>query len=75
MNNFQIAWRSIRQRGVASSLTMFSMALGVMLVVLVLSIYGIVSREFDLGLPLDRWGSGWRLAADFELGLLSQPAG
>ncbi len=46
MNNFQIAWRSIRQRGVASSLTMFSMALGVMLVVLVLSIYGIVSESF-----------------------------
>ena len=46
MNIFQIAWRSIRQRGIASSLTMFSMALGVMLVVMVLSIYGIVSESF-----------------------------
>ena len=46
MNIFQIAWRSIQQRGIASTLTMLSMALGVMLVVLVLSIYGIVSESF-----------------------------
>lgn len=46
MNIFQVAWRSIQQRGIASTLTMLSMALGVMLVVLVLSIYGIVSESF-----------------------------
>lgn len=42
----QIAYRSIRQRGVASLLTMFSMALGVTLVVAVLSIHGVVDRSF-----------------------------
>jgi len=36
MSFFRIALRSILQRGVASLLTMFSMALGVMLVVAVL---------------------------------------
>ena len=46
MSIFRIAWRSIQQRGVASGLTMFSMALGVMLVVLVLAIYGIVAESF-----------------------------
>ena len=42
----QIAFRSIRQRGVASLLTMFSMSLGVMLVVAVLSIHGVVTQSF-----------------------------
>jgi putative ABC transport system permease protein len=42
----QIAFRSIRQRGVASLLTMFSMSLGVTLVVAVLSIHGVVDRSF-----------------------------
>src|SRR5262249_50783442 len=37
---------SILQRGVASLLTTFSMALGVMLVVAVLSIHGVVSQSF-----------------------------
>ena len=46
MNIFQIALRSIRQRGLASFLTMFSMALGVMLVVAVLSIHGVVTKQF-----------------------------
>ncbi|MCA9178988.1 MAG: ABC transporter permease [Planctomycetales bacterium] len=46
MNVFQIAWKSIRQRWLASSLTMASMALGVMLVVAVLSIHGVVSQQF-----------------------------
>lgn len=46
MSLFAIAYRSIRQRGVASALTMFSMALGVMLVVAVLSIHGVVSQSF-----------------------------
>jgi putative ABC transport system permease protein len=43
---FGIAWRSIRQRGLASGLTSLSMALGVMLVVAVLSIHGVVSQSF-----------------------------
>jgi len=42
----KIAARSIRQRGVASLLTMFSMALGVTLVVAVLSIHGVVDKSF-----------------------------
>src|SRR5882757_3315890 len=46
MSLFKIALRSILQRGVASLLTMFSMALGVMLVVAVLSIHGVVSQSF-----------------------------
>src|SRR5687768_6664233 len=46
MSLFAIALRSIQQRGVASALTIFSMALGVMLVVAVLSIHGVVSQSF-----------------------------
>src|SRR6266404_928096 len=46
MSLFRIALRSILQRGIASLLTMFSMALGVMLVVAVLSIHGVVSQSF-----------------------------
>src|SRR6056297_2250771 len=46
MSLWRIAWRSIQQRGVASLLTSFSMALGVMLVVSVLSIHGIVAQSF-----------------------------
>lgn len=46
MNLFKIAWRSIQQRGLASLLTALSMALGVMLVVAVLSIHGVVSESF-----------------------------
>jgi ABC-type antimicrobial peptide transport system permease subunit len=42
-----IAWRSITQRGVASLLTIFSMALGVMMVVAVLSIHGVVTKSFE----------------------------
>jgi len=42
----KIAARSIRQRGVASLLTMFSMSLGVTLVVAVLSIHGVIDRSF-----------------------------
>ena len=43
----RIAWRNIRQRGVASFLTASSMALGIMLLVCVLSMVGVVSRQFD----------------------------
>ena len=46
MSLWKIAWRSIQQRGVASALTALSMALGVLLVVLVLSIHGVVSQSF-----------------------------
>ena len=44
MNVFKIAWRSIQYRGTGSALTILSMALGVMMVVAVLSIYGLVQN-------------------------------
>jgi putative ABC transport system permease protein len=52
MRLWQIAWRSIGQRALASSLTGLSMALGVMLVVAVLVIHGVVDKSFlnDSGL-------------------------
>ncbi len=46
MSLWKIAWRSIQQRALASSLTGFSMALGVMLVVAVLVIHGAISDSF-----------------------------
>ena len=46
MNVFKIAWRSIQYRGAGSALTIISMALGVMMVVAVLSIYGLVQDSF-----------------------------
>ena len=46
MNVFKIAWRSIQHRGFGSLLTIISMALGVMMVVAVLSIHGLVSQSF-----------------------------
>ena len=46
MNVFKIAWRSIQHRGFGSFLTIVSMALGVMMVVAVLSIHGLVSQSF-----------------------------
>jgi putative ABC transport system permease protein len=42
----KIASRSIQQRGAASLLTIFSMSLGVMLVVAVLTIHGVVDKSF-----------------------------
>lgn len=47
MNLFTIAYKSIRQRFLASSLTMLSVALGVMLMVSVLVIHGIIDRIFN----------------------------
>ena len=47
MNLATIAWKSIRQRGLASSLTALSVALGVMLMVAVLVIYGILQSTFS----------------------------
>jgi putative ABC transport system permease protein len=46
MNSFRIAYRSILERGIASTLTMLSMSLGVGLVVAVLSIHGVVAASF-----------------------------
>lgn len=46
MNVFKIAWRSIQHRGFGSFLTILSMALGVMMVVAVLTIHGVVSESF-----------------------------
>ena len=46
MSLWRIAWRSIEQRGLASLLTTLSMALGVMMVVAVLSISGVVGESF-----------------------------
>ncbi len=46
MSIFRIAWRSVMYRGFGSVLTIASMALGVMLVVSVLSIHGLVSDFF-----------------------------
>ncbi|WP_373651019.1 ABC transporter permease [Schlesneria sp. DSM 10557] len=47
MNLATIAWKSIRERGLASSLTALSVALGVMLMVAVLVIYGILQSIFS----------------------------
>ncbi|HMO12965.1 MAG TPA: ABC transporter permease [Pirellulaceae bacterium] len=46
MNVFKIALRSLQHRNIGSLLTIASMALGVMLVVAVLTIYGVVERSF-----------------------------
>src|SRR5262245_54052899 len=47
MNLLSIAWKSIRQRWLSSSLTALSIALGVALMVTVLVINGIVTRMFS----------------------------
>lgn len=47
MNLFSIAWKSIRQRSLASFLTGLSVALGVALMVAVLVINGIITRMFN----------------------------
>lgn len=49
MSVWLIAWKSIRQRGLASGLTALSMAIGVALVVMVLAIYGVVAENFKSG--------------------------
>jgi putative ABC transport system permease protein len=41
-----IAWRSVRHRRVAALLTMLSMGLGVMLIVSVLTMFGVVTESF-----------------------------
>ncbi len=47
MNLFLIAVRNMQQRGLATILTMFSMTLGVALVVLVLGVSWIITESFD----------------------------
>ena len=49
MSLWKIAWRSMTQRGLASTLTGLSMALGVALVVVVLVVYGVVRDHFMQG--------------------------
>jgi putative ABC transport system permease protein len=46
MNLFTIAWKSLKQRRLASSLTTLNIALGVMLMVLVLVMFGAVDAAF-----------------------------
>jgi putative ABC transport system permease protein len=47
MSFWKIAWRNIEQRGLASSLTALSMALGVAVMIAVIVIYGVAVRQFD----------------------------
>ena len=49
MSLWKIAWRSIRQRALASALTALSMGLGVALVVAVLVVHAVVDRSFHRG--------------------------
>ncbi len=78
MNMWMIAWRSVQQRGLASSLTAFSMALGVMLVVAVLSISGVIQQSFqnnsNLGYNLIVGAKGGKLQLTLNsVYYLSQP--
>ena len=47
MNLFAIAWKSVRQRGLASLLTAISVALGVTLMVIVIVIDGAIGSAFN----------------------------
>lgn len=47
MNIWKIAWRSIQQRPLTSTLTCLSMALGVALVVAVITTYAVVEESFN----------------------------
>jgi putative ABC transport system permease protein len=49
MSLWKIAWRSIQQRSLASTLTAVSMALGVALVVTVLVVHGVLEEAFTRG--------------------------
>jgi putative ABC transport system permease protein len=78
MSMWLIAWRSIQQRGLASSLTAFSMSLGVMLVVAVLSIHGVIQESFrnnaNLGYNLIVGAKGGKLQLTLNsVYYLSQP--
>jgi putative ABC transport system permease protein len=65
MSKWKIAWRSIQQRSLASSLTGISMALGVMLVVAVLVIHGVIDKSF-----LNNSGLGYNLVVGAKGGRL-----
>ncbi len=65
MSKWKIAWRSIQQRGLASSLTGISMALGVMLVVAVLVVHGVINKSF-----LNNSGLGYNLVVGAKGGRL-----
>lgn len=78
MSLWRIAWRSIQQRALASSLTAFSMALGVMLLVAVLSIHGVIERSFrnnaSLGYNMIMGAKGGKLQLTLNtVYYLSQP--
>lgn len=78
MSLLRIAWRNFRHRTLSSFLTTLSLALGVGLVVLVLSIYGIISEAFvrnaSVGpnLVVGAAGSGLQLTLN-SIFYLSQP--
>ena len=79
MSLWKVAWRSIRQRALVSTLTVVSMGLGVALVVTVLVVYGVVYQSFHRG------GEGYDLIVGAKGGreqlvlntvfYLSQPVG
>ena len=77
MSLWKIAWRSIQQRGLASALTALSMALGVLLVVVVLTIHGVVAQSFSstsLGYNLIVGAKGGKLQLTLNtVYYLSQP--
>jgi putative ABC transport system permease protein len=65
MSLWKIAWRSIQQRALASSLTGVSMALGVMLVVAVLVAHGVINQSF-----LNNSGLGYNIVVGAKGGKL-----
>jgi putative ABC transport system permease protein len=65
MSKWKIAWRSIQQRALASSLTGISMALGVMLVVAVLVVHGVIDKSF-----LNNSGLGYNVVVGAKGGRL-----
>ena len=79
MSLWKVAWRSIQQRALVSTLTVVSMGLGVALVVAVLVVYGVVDQSFHRG------GEGYDLIVGAKGGreqlvlntvfYLSQPVG
>jgi putative ABC transport system permease protein len=79
MSLWKIAWRSIRQRALVSTLTVASMGLGVALVVGVLVVYGVVYQSFHRGgegydLIIGAKGSKEQLVLNTVF-YLSQPVG
>ncbi|MGC3966189.1 MAG: ABC transporter permease [Pirellulales bacterium] len=80
MSLFKIAWRSIQQRGLGSTLTILSMALGVALIVAVLVLRGMVDESFRRGaqgynLIVGKKGSPMQLVLNtvYHLGTPGEP--